>query len=466
MTTMDPFEIFQDPDKMRGLLQDHLPGFSSGSLIISSCAIDYLLFKRSYKEGFQHKAALGVGYVLHVTNRFTQRHGQLKLYGKAHLGGRSERIFKKLPPVPLSPPSFGEPLVHLPDLDMIIWAFPNDPQLWHLPELMDLKKAQEHFPYQACLGQEFYSSDNIRVLSATIVRYKPELRCTIRYDLESETRNNPQPFSIFAKTFADDQSTTIYQRAEYFWEQSLNNSGEFSVAKPLGLSEGISTVWQTAVSGRPLIEIINQANFQDILNLVAKGLALFHKSSLAINTKSRLDDRLEEARKRLAKIYQTFPECRDSLQSLLVTLEIWATEFPPFQETLIHGDFHLEQLHLADRKIVLFDFDDLALGDPLQDIADFMAQLHFYTFDPDLVKHMAVSFVQSYTEYVEWEVPTERLDWHMRIQFIRKACREFLQQQPSSANRMEYFFTLAREGIFGETKCSNMNVGHSTLRTK
>lgn len=466
MTTMEPFESFQDPNKMRGLLQDHLPEFSSGNLLISSCEIDYLLLKKSFKEDFQHKAVLGVGCELQVTDRFTQRHGRLKLYGKAYLGGRSEKIFKSLPPVPLSPPSFGEPLVHLPDLDMIIWAFPNDPELRHLPKLLDLKAAQEHIPYQACLGQELCSSENLKVLSATMVRYKPELRCTIRYDLEGETRNTPKVFSIFAKTFADDQSATIYQRAEYFWEQSLNNSGEFFVAKPLGLSEGINTVWQTAVSGRPLIEIINQANFQEILNSVAKGLALFHKSTLAINTKSRLDDRLEEVRKRLAKIYQTFPECRDSLQSLLVTLETWATEFSPFQETLIHGDFHLEQLHMADGQIVLFDFDDLALGDPLQDVADFMAQLHFYTFDPDLVKHMAVSFVQSYTEYVDWEVPRERLDWHMRIQYIRKACREFLQQQPSSANRMEYFLTLAREGIFGETKCSDMNVGHSTLRTK
>ncbi len=452
---MKSFESFQDPDKMKRLLQGHLPGFSNGSLAISSCKIDYLLLKRSFKEGFQQKASLGVGYLLNVTNRLTQQHGELKLYGKAYLGGRSKRIFNNLPSYPLSPPSFGEPLIHLPDLGMIIWAFPNDPQLRHLPELMDLKNAQKHIPVQACLGQGSCSSGNIQVVSATVVRYKPELRCTIRYDLEWETNNTVKTFSVFAKTFADDQSDTIYQRTEYFWEQSLNDSGEFTVARPLSLNKTIHTIWQTAVSGRPLIEIINRTNFQDILNSVAKGLARFHNSTMDIKTNSGHEDNLEEVRKRLGKIYQTVPEYQNVLQSLLATLEDTATQFPTFQETLIHGDFHMEQLLLSDGKIVLFDFDDLALGDPLQDVADFMAQLHFYTFDPDFVIRMSRSFWQSYRDSVEWGVPTERLDWHMRIHFIRKACREFLQQQPNTASRMEHFLTLARKGVLMETPCSH-----------
>ncbi len=452
---MELFESFQDSNKMRGLLQDHLPEFSNGNLTISSCEIDYLLLKKSFKEDFHHKTSLGVGYILDVTEPSTQKHGQLKLYGKAYLGGRSERVFNNLSPVSLASPLFGKPLVHLPELDMIVWAFPNDPRLRYLPNLMDLNKVHEHLLSQNYFVSDLGPSNNIKVLKATVVRYKPELRCTIRYDLEWETDAAPKTFSIFGKTFSDEHCKTIYQRAEYFWEQSLNNSGEFSVAKPLGLTDEINTVWQTAVSGQPLIEIINQTNFHDLLNLVAKGLALLHKSNLAVNTNSRHDHRLEEIRKRLAKIYKTFPEYQGSLHSFFVKLEEWATEFPPSPETLIHGDFHIEQLLIADGKIVLFDFDDFALGDPLQDVADFMAQLHFYEFDPDLVKNMSNTFWRSYADYVEWEVSTERLDWHMRIQFVRKACREFLQQQPSASNGMEYYLTLARKGVFGETHCSD-----------
>ena len=455
LVTMELFESFQDPNKMRGLLQDHLPEFSNGNLTISSCEIDYLLLKKSFKEDFQHKSSLGVGYILNVTEPSTQRHGQLKLYGKAYLGGRSERIFNNLPPVSLATPLFGEPLVHLPDLGMIIWAFPNDPKLLHLPSLLDLKKVQEYLPFSNFFVSDLRSSKNLKVLSATVVRYKPELRCTIRYDLEWETRPTPKPFAIYAKTFSDEQSKAIYERAEYFEEQSLNGSGKFIVAKPLGLHEGMNTVWQDAVSGRSLLESINQTNFHDLLTAVAQGLAHFHKSHLAISRKMSHQDRLAEARKRLAKIYQALPDRQDSLQSFLVRLEEWATDFPPSPKTLIHGDFHMEQLLISDGKIVLFDFDDLALGDPLQDVADFIAQLHFYEYDPEFIKHMSIAFWRSYADHVDWDVSPDRLDWHMRIQFIRKACREFLQQQPRTTNRMEHFLTLAREGAFGEIHCSD-----------
>ena len=448
---MELFESYQDPKKMRGLLQDHLPEFSNGNLMITYCEIDYLLLKKSFKADFQHKASLGVGYVLNVTEPSTQKHGQLKLYGKAYLGGRSEKIFNNLPQVPLSPPPFGKPLVHLPDLDMIIWAFPNDPQLEHLPELMDLKKVQTYLSDQNGWGLDFHSDKQVRVLSATMVRYKPELRCTIRYELEWDTPLTPKPFAIYAKTFSNEHCQVIYERAKYFAQQSVNGSGEFLVAKPLGLQETMNTIWQDAVSGRSLLEIINQSNYHDLLTAVAKGLAQFHKSHLSISRTMSHKDRLAEARKRLAKIYQSFPERQDSLKSFLAELEERTTEFSSSPETVIHGDFHIEQLLLSDGKLVLFDFDDLALGDPLQDVADFMAQLHFYEYEASFANHMSMDFWHAYADHVAWDVSPERLDWHMRIQFIRKACREFLQQQPHTTNRMEHFLTLAREGIFGET---------------
>ncbi|MDH5773748.1 MAG: aminoglycoside phosphotransferase family protein [Nitrospirota bacterium] len=451
---MEPFQFIRDPYRMKEVLQSRLPDFSNGNLLISSCEIEHLLFKKSFKEGFQRKASLGVGYILEVFEPSTQKQGQLKLYGKAYLDGRSQKIFDSLPARVLTPPLFGEPLVHLPEWDLILWAFPNDPQLWHLPSLVDRQHVQDLLPFQQDSGIDTFSSHTLSVLGVHVVRYKPELRCTLRYDLLVHTPSSSRPITIYAKAFPDGQCEGIYERTQFFAEQALKHPDGFFVPKPLGLNSAINTIWQPSVPGRSLLEVLNPTTFHNLMTLVGKGLARFHMSPLSMPRKMSVPNQLQEARKRLGKIYRHCPERQDSLETCLATLEERAACFPSIRETVIHGDFHAEQLLVSEDRIALFDFDDLAFGDPLQDVADFMAQLHFYDYTPDCIQDMSMAFCRAYANHVSWEVSPERLDWHMRIHFMRKACREFLQPPSPDLQRMEYFLTLACEGSLREIHCS------------
>ena len=362
------------------------------------------------------------------------------------MGGHSKKVFKKLPPTPLTSPAFGKPLVHLPNLDMIIWAFPNDPKLHHLPKLLDMQTVQNTLPLSMERKSTLDWLHQIGDIRSNLVRYKPESRCTIRYDLREKTHSTSSAHAIYAKTFADECSTSVFQGNEYFWEQSLADSRGFTVAKPLGLTKEINTVWQDGIYGYSLRKMINRTNFHDLLTIVGKNLAVFHKSRLMMKRIMSHKDRVIEARKQSAKIYQAFPERKKSLCSFLLELEEQITDFSSAPTSVIHGDFHLEQLMLSNHRIVLCDFDDLAQGDPLQDVADFLAQLYFYGYTPDFIALMTRSFCLAYGCHVEWEISQERVRWHMQIQFIRKACRELLQLQPGWNRRMEHFLMLAQQG--------------------
>ncbi len=443
---MTRFQSFQDAQTMRGLFQDHLPGFSDGRLRIASCKIDYLLMKQSFKEGFQHKTFLGIGYLLQISDMSAHRQQPLKLYGRAYMGGHSKKVFTKLPPTPLTSPAFGKPLVHLPNLDMIIWAFPNDPKLHHLPKLLDIQTVENTLPLPMERKSALDWSQKNRGIRPNLVRYKPESRCTIRYDLRENPRSTSPAHAIYAKTFANECGTSVFHRNEYFWSQSLANSRGFTVAKPLGLTKEINTVWQDGIYGYPLRRMINRTNFHDLLTIVGKNLAVFHKSRLMMERTVSHKDRVIEARKQSAKIYQVFPEHKKSLCSFLLELEEQVTDFSSAPTSVIHGDFHLEQLMLSKHRIVLCDFDDVAQGDPLQDVADFLAQLYFYDYAVDFIAPMTRSFCLAYARHVDWEMSPDRVRWHMQIQLIRKACRELLQLQPGWNRRMEHYLTLARQG--------------------
>ena len=96
----------------------------------------------------------------------------------------------------------------------------------------------------------------------------------------------------------------------------------------------------------------------------------------------------------------------------------------------MYWDFHVNQLLAQDGKVAFFDFDELAEGDPLQDLANFIVDLHFRDMSPFLVQRMAKSLYESYRSHVKWEVPIGRVRWHATIQFINKAYRSYIQQWP------------------------------------
>jgi aminoglycoside phosphotransferase (APT) family kinase protein len=96
----------------------------------------------------------------------------------------------------------------------------------------------------------------------------------------------------------------------------------------------------------------------------------------------------------------------------------------------MYWDFHVNQLLAQDGKVAFFDFDELAVGDPLQDIANFIVDLQFRDVSTFLAQRMAKSLYDSYRSQVKWEVPIDRIRWHATVQFINKAYRNYIQQRP------------------------------------
>lgn len=106
---------------------------------------------------------------------------------------------------------------------------------------------------------------------------------------------------------------------------------------------------------------------------------------------------------------------------------------------IIHGDFHIGQLLADHTSVTFFDLDECMHGDPLQDVANFLVDLQFLNFPPDLRQQMSQSFVKAYMSLVPWEVSPQALDWHQAIQFTNKVYRSFVQRKPSFEDDFDRF---------------------------
>lgn len=363
------------------------------------------------------------------------------LYARSFLGGRSRFEFEKAMNRRLVPVSNGAALTHLAALDTVVWSFPNDPAIPHLPEVTDRNRVRRHLPWQSLA----VSRDGLDALEISIINYRPEERCTTRYRLHTQG----QQHTLYAKTFADERGREIHDRMNRLREVSEDDPDSFLIARPLLYDADLRTIWQEELPGTPLAEALSRSRLNELLGATGRGLARLHSSTLNCAGRITLTDHLAEARRKAAKLSQAFPCLNATLQQIINELTEQLPHLSAAPARLIHGDFHLRQLQLSADRLALFDFDELTYGDPLQDLANFIADLCSSEDEPETRRAMAAALLRGWEQGADCEPDSERLAWHLRVQFLTRAYRAYWQLRPDLENVVRRFLALSRSDAKG-----------------
>lgn len=435
------FARFSDTDAMGDFLWRRLAAGADVQDRPPACAIVYTRYKH-LKAQSHIKSSLSVCYRLDLAGRREDRQEAL-FYVKAYLGGRSWNEWEKLTNSSRVGREMEPSAIHVPELDAIIWRFPHDPVLAQLPEVIDAEKVQTHLPWKQ-LPNNVPRAGGLTNVTHRVAHYLPEKSCTTRYNLRWQEAGTKHELTLYGKTFKGDAGKEIYERMMHFWRTSRQDPGSITVAQPLAYTETIKTIWQQAIVGVPLSYVIDETNYERYLSAVATGLATLHKSRLASSRAVTIDDHLVESRKKSLKLGQAIPALTAQLDGLLQRLETDAPSATSADHTLIHGDCQLGNLLAQDDRVVFLDFDDCVQGDPARDLATFIVYLYFYNFSSTLRDAMRETFLATYRRLVEWEVSSERLAWHLRVQFLNKAYRAYFQQAAGTAKEVLRILDLAK----------------------
>ena len=434
-----PFARFTDADAMGDILWQRLSSWFAGQDDRPTCAIEHSRYKTYLKVQSRPRSSLSVCYRFGLTG-CGARSREVLVYVKAYLGGRSWSEWEKLAPLRDVDRHGSPPVIHLPELDAIAWRFPHDPALAHLREVIEPGRVRAHVPWRL-LPHGVPGPDRTAV-SSSVAHYRPETRCTTRYDLRWNEAGAPRELTIYGKTFNGDEGRAIYDRMRHLWEISRQNADHLRVPQPLAYTDAVHTIWQHAVPGAPLLRVVDATNYVHYLDAVAKGLATIHTSGLSGSIAITPDDHLAESCKKSLKLSEAFPGLVRPLQALIRHLE---TEMPAAHtsRTLIHGDLQMHQLLANGGHVAFLDFDECADGDPAQDLANVVVNLHFDGVPPTLVDAMSSVLLASYRRAIDGEVPAHRLDWYARVQFLNKAYRAYLRHAPGVEAEVGHIVELA-----------------------
>jgi aminoglycoside phosphotransferase (APT) family kinase protein len=424
-------DTYCDAAAMRVLLQRHLPGFADGRLRIDALQVRKARRNASLRR---NPCPITLCYELQVSEHAGGRAGTQMLYAKVFRAGLADAFYRRQDPSRLTPPAFGQALVHVAELSMVVWALPNDPGLPQLARLLDSAQADGVPPWSELGALLGLARADIDTVHAELLRYEPQSRATLRYTL---TRVDGGPACVlYAKTFCDEQAQAIHRRFDYFWQLALADASAPLVAQPLAYCAATQTLWQAQASGMPLLQMLDLPQGTVLIGRVAQALALLHDAPLApaagVTARSAAHW-LAEARRRQQKISRTDAALASRAARVVEAIAAHTARQAGRPLSLIHGDFHPEQIWVRQGRVVLFDFDEFTFGDPMEDLAAFVLKLEQAGVAPEL----GGALVDAYAARAPQRFDQRSLNWHLAVQSLVQASRAFIFQQPGWAAELE-----------------------------
>ncbi len=432
------FAQYTDAKQMAEVWRKQLPSVLSVPFEFSACNVQYARCRTYLNPASWHKSFLCVCYEFDGVPEGQGRHKPM-LYGRAYLQGRSRSEFDAFAQ------HDGARIV--PELDMIVWKFPDDPRLKQLRDLLDPARAVEYFPYASLP----FNRDGVGEITVSVGRYRPEQRCILRYDIEYG--QDHERFVLYAKIFADDNGEGVHARIQHCY--NIADAFGVCIAKPLGYSAAVRTVWQEELRGEPLVVALEAGTFDGTVAAIGHCLAKLHTADLHMKKVVTREARLADAAKKSRKLAQSLPGLDADLAALIARGAADLAGLPPAPEAVIHGDVHFGQFLITDDgQLALFDFDEWSRGDPAQDLADLIVDPHVSQFARDkaeanriLSARVASKLLASYQAHAAWTISEATINWHARIQLINKAYRAAIQQEPRWRKKVLALIALATRGI-------------------
>ncbi len=174
---------------------------------------------------------------------------------------------------------------------------------------------------------------------------------------------------------------------------------------------------------------------------IGRALARLHSATLPVSANRSTSFWIHETQLRAKKIGRVLPHLANRAQSLVNQLERSAAELPPARQALIHGDFHPDQVWLAEDRVVFFDFDEFAIGNPMEDLAEFVVKFEQgRDVQPQARARRAsqIKFlIEGYRERAPQWFDAAWLQWHCAVQTLLQASRAFIYQQPGWREQLE-----------------------------
>jgi Phosphotransferase enzyme family len=241
-----------------------------------------------------------------------------------------------------------------------------------------LNPLQMQRQFERCLSYRTGDQGQIHLRAIRVVRYKPERRCLIEYDLEVVRPDAPaDALTLLGKARAKGLDRATYEVVQSLWRGRFGADSEdgIHVPEPIGVIPAFHMWLQCKVEGVVATELVAKPGGVALASRIAEAAYKLQQAGILPRRCHTMVDELRILRERLSIVAQMKPLWAGRLQRLLEACDRLGAATPGLRPRGIHRDLYADQVLVNGSRLYLLDFDLYCLGDPGLDVGNFLGHL-------------------------------------------------------------------------------------------
>jgi aminoglycoside phosphotransferase (APT) family kinase protein len=317
-------------------------------------------------------------------------------------------------------------------------------------KLFTLKDASDAARMQHVLSNELplFASGGARLLGVEVeVLRRRKQRCVLRYRMTVEDGAGRRIWPVIGKVYKADQGEAVTDLMRRLWEQGFDRDAADTVAIPevVAYLPRLALLLQEEIGGEPVKNALGTPQAETALRQMAVSLAKLHRTPLQWGEPFTMHDHLRRCHPRPQVLRDRCPELRGAVDEILaeaVRLEQAYGSAP----ALIHGDFHMGQVHTAPGRTWMIDFDACCVADPAADLGNVLVFLKGKARKFPDAPQLADAFLDSYFQHMPSEV-LSRVPLFEAITHLRRACKRMRFQEDGWQKKARRFIDESLESL-------------------
>lgn len=413
---------------MKEIFQRELPGFIEGRLELHNVLLNQMRYEPGKKCHLNYQLV-----VKDLANGKTQRPLCFAMIEPGLPQNEAAANYAKALRHALFQPKVLPALHFLPKLNMILWGYPNDPKLRHLHRLTNRENLKEvvqslwpflHLPPEAKLRRIFTKR----------IKYVPRDRCTLRHRLLFE---GAAPLVLYSKMLnPKTNGELIFKTMQTLWHAPVCQAGGLLIPEPLFFAPEMNAIFVRGLKGKNADDHLNELDLDETAAQIGAGLAGIHQCQIA-GLPARGDEHVIAEAAEAVEILSNFnPAYRPRVEALALALREKYAGLPSLPPAPIHSAFRLSQFLVVDGKLALIDFDDFVQGNPIADVASFVAHLLYLPLKgesakdglaPERGRAAIRRFCRAYAAAAPWGLPNDILIWQTAAHLLGKQAKKCIR---------------------------------------
>jgi tRNA A-37 threonylcarbamoyl transferase component Bud32 len=317
-------------------------------------------------------------------------------------------------------------------------------------KLFTLKDASDAKVMRAVLEPELgrWAGADARLLELDLaVLRRRKQRCVLRYKLHYETAGERRTLSLIGKVYKGNAGEEVAELMRRMWDAGFQRDAADRIAIPevAGYMPRLSLLLQEEIGGAPVKDFLGTADAERALRQMAVGLAKLHRAPIQYGDAYRMQDHLRRCHPRPQVLYDRCPELRPAIDEILgeATRIEAAHQYTP---ALIHGDFHMGQVHVSKDRTWLIDFDACCIADPAADLGNVLVFLKGKARKYPNAPLLADAFMDEYFKIMPADIG-KRVPLFEAITHLRRACKRLRFQEDGWQKKARKFIDESLESL-------------------